>query len=52
MNSVTGFTQLKPKALLVDIQLDKVYVKAKMQYKGGKCIGEADNKEQEEANGS
>ena len=40
---------LDPKERLVNVQLDEIYVKSKLQYNGEKLIGQADNSDQEAA---
>ena len=40
---------LKPKERLVNVQLDEIYIKSKLQYKGEKLIGQADNSDREAA---
>ena len=40
---------LNPKERLVNVQLDEIYVKSKLQYKGEKLIGQADNSDREAA---
>ena len=40
---------LNPNERLVNVQLDEIYVKSKLQYKGEKLIGQADNSDLEAA---
>ena len=37
---------LKPSELLINIQLDEIYVKPKLQYPADRIVGNAENKEQ------